>query len=157
MVQSAATAPIRLSVKVKATPERAFAAFTTNMGTWWPVASHSICEDPATEVVFEERVGGRVYERSPHGREQLWAEVLVWEPPHRLVLAWRPNPAPGPRTEVEVTFHRQENETRVDLEHRAWERFGSVAEEHRGGYASDDGWAAVLRDFVGWFNSAPKH
>jgi uncharacterized protein YndB with AHSA1/START domain len=156
MVQSAATAPIRLSVSVPATPDRAFVAFTTEMGRWWPVSTHSIDEGTATEVVFEERVGGRVYERSAHGKEEFWAEVLVWDPPHRLVLAWRPNPEPGPRTEVEVTFHRQENGTRVDLEHRAWERLGALAAEHRGGYASDEGWVAVLHNYVGWFDNAPS-
>lgn len=151
MSQSTAAA-IRLSVTVPARPERAFEAFTKEMGAWWPLASHSICEDEAAEVIFEEHVGGRVYERSPQGQEQQWAKILVWEPPHRLVLEWRPNPEPGPRTEVEVTFTFAENATRVDLEHRAWERLGDDAEEVRSDYASERGWAAVMSDFVRSFD-----
>lgn len=156
MSQSTATAPIRLSVSVPAAPDRAFVAFTREMTAWWPLGTHSICEDVAAEVVFEERRGGRVYERSPQGRDENWAEVLVWEPPHRLVLAWRPNPAPGPKTEVEVTFTAEADGTRVDLEHRAWERFGTEAEDQRAGYASASGWESVLGNYVDRFHRASE-
>jgi uncharacterized protein YndB with AHSA1/START domain len=148
MSQSTTTAPIRLSVTVGATPERAFTAFTREMGTWWPFAAHSIYEDRADGVIFEERVGGRVIEQSPAGEDSHWADVLVWEPPRRFVLAWKPNPEAAAWTEVQVTFTSTADGTRVDLEHRGWERFGDEADERRAGYASENGWPAVLGEYV---------
>lgn len=148
MTQSVASTPIRLSVVVRVPVKRAFEAFTNEMDDWWPLASHSISEDPRAQVILEGRVGGRVIERSPEGVEESWGELIVWEPPHRLVLAWRPNPMPGPRTEVEITFRPDGDGTRVDLEHRGWERFGDEAEEYRAGYASQEGgWPMVIGRF----------
>jgi uncharacterized protein YndB with AHSA1/START domain len=148
MTQSTATAPIRMTVTVSAEPGRAFAAFTREMGSWWPMARHSVCEDPSASVIFEEREGGRVFERSPAGEEVQWAEVTAWDPPRRIVLAWRPNPEPGPRTEVEVIFIPDAEGTRVELTHRGWENLGELAEASRARYASDGGWRFVLSNFV---------
>jgi uncharacterized protein YndB with AHSA1/START domain len=153
MAHSTTTAPVRLSVSVAAAPERAFTVFTREMGSWWPLATHSVCEDPAATVIFEERAGGRVLERSPSGTEVSWAEVTVWEPPRRIVLAWRPNPEPGPRTEVEVDFVPEAGGTRVELIHRGWEKLGELAEDRRTEYASDRGWPMVLDEFVARFQA----
>jgi uncharacterized protein YndB with AHSA1/START domain len=148
MARPTTAAPIRLSVTVAAGPERAFVAFTREMDTWWPVASHSICEDPEATVIFEEFAGGRVMERSPRGQEGHWADVVVWEPPSRLVLAWQPNPEAATATELEVLFSATANGTRIDLEHRGWEGLGADAETRRTSYARAGGWPAVLNRFV---------
>ena len=39
-------------------------------------------------MVFEPRAGGHVYDRGADGSECRWARVLVYEPPHRLVISW---------------------------------------------------------------------
>jgi hypothetical protein len=133
-----ALAAINKSVTVQASVETAFETFTRAISTWWPTASHRIFDE--STVVFEERVGGRVYERSASGEEGDWADVLVWEPPNRLVLRWRVNPNRGP-TEVDVTFTPEGDGTRVDLEHRGWDD-----PEGRANYAT--GWDPVLDRFV---------
>jgi len=131
-------ADIKKSVTVDASVETAFETFTNGMASWWPTGSHRLFDD--STVVFEERVGGRVYERNAAGEEGDWADVLAWEPPHRFVLRWRVNPNRGP-TEVEVTFTPEGTGTRVDLEHRGWDD-----PEGRANYST--GWDPVLERFV---------
>jgi uncharacterized protein YndB with AHSA1/START domain len=58
------------------------------------------------------------------------------------VIAWKPNSNQAPPTEIEVVFTSEGDGTRVDLEHRAWERLGDLAAEGRADY--DEGWDLVL-------------
>jgi uncharacterized protein YndB with AHSA1/START domain len=133
---------IRKSVTVNVPVERAFEAFTDGITTWWPLATHSYGGEKATAAVFEGRVGGRMYERREDGTEADWAEVVAWEPPHRFLLDWKICPS-----EVEVRFTDvSEGVTRVDLEHRGWDRAGEPAERMRESY--DGGWAVVLAEYV---------
>jgi uncharacterized protein YndB with AHSA1/START domain len=81
-----------------------------------------------------------VYEIATSGERSQWATVLTWEPPHRLVIAWQVNPE-RLGTEVEVRFTPDGDGTRVELEHRGWERLADGA-EMRGNY--DTGWDHVL-------------
>ena len=143
MSTTEALADIKKSVTVDAAVETAFETFTRHIGSWWPTGSHRIFDE--SSVVFDERVGGRVYERSTDGEEGDWADVLVWEPPRRFVLRWRVNPNRGP-TELEVTFTPEGAGTRVELEHRGWDD-----PEGRSNY--DGGWNYVLGAFVDSFNS----
>jgi uncharacterized protein YndB with AHSA1/START domain len=142
MTTQAQIEAIRKSVTVKAAVEEAFRAFTDEINTWWPLATHSYAGEKATEAVFEGRNGGRVYERQEDGTEADWAEVIAWEPPERFVLEWKICPS-----EVEVRFsYESEGMTRVDLEHRGWERAGEGAEQMRDNYAG--GWEFVLGKFA---------
>jgi uncharacterized protein YndB with AHSA1/START domain len=143
MSTTEALADIRKSITVAASVETAFETFTKRIATWWPTGPHRIFDQSA--VVFDERVGGRVYERSADGEEGDWADVLVWEPPRRFVLRWRVNPNRGP-TELEVTFKPQGAGTLVELEHRGWDD-----PEGRANY--DGGWDYVLGAFVDSFSS----
>ena len=132
---------IRKSVTVNVPVERAFEAFTDGITSWWPLATHSYGGDKATAAVFEGRSGGRVYERQEDGTEADWAEVVAWEPPGRIVLAWKIC-AP---TEVEVRFTAEGDGTRVQLEHRGWERVDEQDRAQHDGYAG--GWEFVLGQF----------
>jgi uncharacterized protein YndB with AHSA1/START domain len=139
--------PVRATVEVRRGIEEAFRVFTAEIASWWPVAGHSVEPEMVEAVVLEDRVGGRLYERWRDGGEADWGRVLAWEPPTRLLLAWSPNPDRA-RTEVEVRFVAVEaDHTRVELEHRGWERLGDLAAQARAGY--DGGWPGVLDAYAG--------
>ncbi len=76
---------VRKSLVVECSPERAFEVFTREVGSWWPLHEHSIGGKEITEVIWEERVGGRIYERHADGGEGEWGRVLAWDPPARFV------------------------------------------------------------------------
>lgn len=130
------------TVEVSVAPERAFEIFTRRMSDWWPLQMYSISEEKAVGVRFEEEVGGRVFEVAEDGTEWEWAEVLVWDAPHRLVMAWHPTKEHTVSTEVEVRFISAEGGTRVVLEHRGWEQLGERAAEAHTDY--EQGWQPVL-------------
>jgi uncharacterized protein YndB with AHSA1/START domain len=150
--------PIRRSVSVSCTPGRAFELFTAQMDAWWPVRTHSRSAsehegaDVKTErVEFQGRAGGLVLEHLSNGETLPWAEVIVWEPPHRFVMAWRPHSRPQPPTEVEVMFTPQGEGTLVELEHRGWER---LTEDFAGLYESyAGGWIETLGSFASAANA----
>jgi len=102
--------------------------------------------------VIEPRVGGRWYGLLEDGSEAEWGDVLAWDPPRRLLLAWRigANWAYDPdlTTEVEVTFTPAGEMTRVELEHRHLERMGEGAESARASFDSDGGWGGLLKMFA---------
>lgn len=144
--------PIRRSVTVRCDPERAFRVFTEELDRWWPMESHSRAatefadeELKVERVEFQPRAGGQVLEHMSNGTALPWAEVLVWEPPVRFVLAWKPHPRPTPPTEVEVRFTGRGDHTLVELEHRGWERLDHAALEGRAGYS--EGWVLTLERF----------
>lgn len=145
-------APVRRSIVVKAGVERSFAAFTGNIGRWWP-RSHTIGATPPVNVVLESRPGGRWYEVGTDGAECEWGKVLLWEPPTRLILGWQINGNwkydPTFVTEVEVAFTALEGGgTRVDLEHRNLERYADQAGRVRDAIGSDGGWLGILKSFA---------
>jgi uncharacterized protein YndB with AHSA1/START domain len=143
MTQHTALEPVRKQISVDCDVESAFRTFTEDIATWWPVESHSITGE-GTTAVFEPGVGGRMYERAPDGQEHDWGAILVYEPPHRVVLEWKVNPS-APPTEVEVRFSPDGDGTRVELEHRGWEQYPTGGVDERGSY--DTGWEHVLGRF----------
>jgi uncharacterized protein YndB with AHSA1/START domain len=145
-------APVRNAITVAAPPEAAFARFVERMGTWWPSA-YSIGSSAQKAVVIEPRAAGRWYEIGEDGSECDWGEVLAWEPPGRIVLAWRIGADwrfdPGLVTEVEVRFLPDGADgTRVELEHRLLENMGAAAEAARASFDSEQGWGSVLASYA---------
>ncbi len=142
--------PVRRSVRVKATPERAFRVFAEKMDSWWPT-SHHIGSSPMKGIVVEGRVGGAIYTVQEDGTSCPWASVLAWEPPHRFTFAWHVTPnwkyeVDSHRcSEVEILFTpADDGTTLVELEHRHLERHGEGWEAMRGAVGSEGGWNGLL-------------
>jgi uncharacterized protein YndB with AHSA1/START domain len=152
-------AGVRQEIRVQASAEHAFKVFTGGFATWWPLDSHHIAEQPAETAVLEPRVGGRWFERAADGSQCDWGSVLVWEPPHRLVLAWHIDerwaydPDPERAGEIEVRFVAEdETTTLVSLEHRGMERRGAAAEAAiREAISGPGGWPTLLERFAAAF------
>ena len=136
-------------ITVEASQARAFDVFTREHGAWWPLATHHIGGAAAETAIIEPRAGGRWFERAADGSECDWGRVLVWDPPGRLVLAWEISPDwkhdDSIDTEVEIRFVSLGPAlTRIELEHRRLDRYGTAAEQMRGIFDSENGWNAIL-------------
>jgi uncharacterized protein YndB with AHSA1/START domain len=138
--------PVRKTLELGCDPETAFRTFTDGIDAWWPLADYSVGGKDAARAVFEARAGGRIYEVSATGAESDWGEVVVCEPPGRLVFTWHPAGNASNPTEIEVRFVATDRGTRLELEHRNWDRLGEKAASTREGY--DRGWVAVLAAYV---------
>ena len=146
--QRISPAPIRKSLRVKASRQKAFDTFVA-MGGWW-MKSHSIAPAGQKDVVIEPRGGGRWYEIGNDGAERDWGKVVAFEAPQRLLLIWSLNAEfaydSGFETTIEVRFTADGEHTIVDFEHRDLERYGENAEKVRGDYESgmEGGWGELL-------------
>ena len=139
--------PLELSFTVACPPDHAFAVWAGRTSMWWP-HGHSVSAAPGLTVTFEPRPGGRIYERTPAGEEHEWGEVLVWEPPHRLVYLWHLRFDRSDATEVEIRFAPESADaatTAVTIVHRGWERLGAKAPERRA--RNRRGWDGLVPHF----------
>jgi len=117
------TSKVYVALRVKATPQRAFAAFVDEIGAWWrPSVLFQTTPRPG-RLSFEPGEGGRLIETREGGKVFEIGRIRVWEPPHRLVFAWRQASFPlDLHTEVEVAFQAVGEETRVSVEHRGFDQ-----------------------------------
>jgi len=151
---SVTEAVVRKSIMVSASLEHAFAVFTEGYDSWWP-RTHHIGKAPMEKAIIELRAGGRCYSTQVDGTECDWGRVLVWDPPHRLVLAWQIThewgyePDLARSSEVDIQFTAEPGgRTRVDLEHRHFERHGAGATAMRTAVDSPNGWSGLLQLFA---------
>ena len=152
------TSKVFLALRMPADPMRTFEAFTQEIALWWQPSG--LFRVDATKgdgkLAFEPGDGGRLYTTFDDGSTFEIGRVSVWEPGKRLVFAWRQaNFSADQSTEVEVTFEAVEDETRVSIEHRAWDtiprrhaaRHGFP--EHAALQRAADWWRASLHSLRG--------
>ena len=154
MTMPATDTAVRASVVVDAPQARAFDVFTAEIGTWWP-PDHHILAAELSEMVFEPRVGGHVYDRGVDGSECRWARVLEYERPSHFViswdisLAWQIETDPARTSEIEVRFVAEgPARTLVMLEHRHLDRHGDGWQGMRDAVGSAGGWPRGLEMFA---------
>ena len=142
--------PIRRQVIVAVDPDRAFTAWTDQMGAWWPFAQHSVYGDGAT-VAF---VDGRLIETAPDGSSCSWGTVTAWEPGERLTMTWHPGQSEDASTTVDVRFDAiSDDQTLVTLTHSGWEnRVDAI--DARSNYRN--GWPIVVDRFADGFRGVEK-
>ncbi|WP_308465332.1 SRPBCC domain-containing protein [Rathayibacter soli] len=141
------------SVLVRSGLEHTFAVFVREIGSWWPLRPFSIGTTSVRTVTFEQSLGGRVYETWDDKSEHDWGTILAWNPPHGFCMTWN---VTGTPTEVELSFTAEaEQRTRVDVEHRGWDRLTQAELERDcalpGGYLGGSftqGWSRILAEFV---------
>jgi hypothetical protein len=144
---------VRKGVSVQAPQAVAWRGFTEKMGALWPQAYCKIGKANAVDAVIEPRAGGCRYERGDDGNTCQWGNVLVWEPHSRLVLSWDIGADwqydPTLKTEIKVRFNTDGSErTRVELEHRHLDRYGSRRDEMRRIFDSEGDWGKLLEMFA---------
>jgi uncharacterized protein YndB with AHSA1/START domain/uncharacterized protein YciI len=132
--------PVRRARELGVSGVRAFEALTTEIGAWWPLATHSATQNPAASLEFS---GGELVETSPGGHRHVWGRVLRWEPPHGLSMTWHPGRDATPavsEVELRVTPLAQ-TRCLVEVLHRGWERLPDPPAA-RSEY--EIGWPAVI-------------
>ena len=144
--------PLRLSFDVQVPADHAFAVWTQRIDGWWP-GDHTQTGRDDLQIVLEGRVGGRIFERTGDGQEWDWGRIQVWEPPRRFVYSWHLKRLPEEATEVEIRFVAiSDDATRVEIEHRGWERLGAEAQSWRD--RNRGGWETLLPHYVGAVQAA---
>jgi uncharacterized protein YndB with AHSA1/START domain len=112
---------------------------------------------PRKAAIMEPRIGGRWYELAEDGTETNIGRIIVWEPPRRFVMSWDINsqwkPDATVSSEVEVQFIADGSATRVELEHRKFERMGAEDGESMRKDV-DGGWPKLLELFKNAAESA---
>jgi uncharacterized protein YndB with AHSA1/START domain len=146
------TAPLAMSFDVACPVEHAFTTWTSRIGSWWP-RDHTVTGQGGAIVVLQDGVGGRIYERTADGDEHDWGEVTVWDPPHQLAYLWHLGRDRADATEVEIRFvSHGAAATRIEIEHRGWERLGSSAETWR--ERNRTGWQTLIPHFLSALQSS---
>lgn len=125
---------VQVSLRVAATPSRAFEVFTREIGRWWrpnglfqftPQGAGLLSFEPAREVDGDY---GRLIETQSDGSVFEVGRVTAWEPGERLAFGWRQASfSAAQHTQVEVRFEAVGDETRVTVEHRGWD---TVPQDH---------------------------
>lgn len=118
------TSKVYVALRVKASPERAFDAFVSEIGAWWkPNGLFQTTPRAPGVLAFEPGEGGRLTETLANGKVFEIGQILAWEPPARLIFSWKQASFPPDlKTEVEVRFEAVGAETRVSVEHRGFDR-----------------------------------
>lgn len=142
------TSKVFLSLRVPADPLRAFEVFTQEIGSWWqPGGLFRVGTTGDGRLEFEPGQGGRLFTTFEDGSTFEIGRISVWEPGQRLVFAWRQaNFPPEQSTQVEVCFEAVGEETRVSIEHRAWD---TIPQHHaaRHGFPEE----ATLKRAADWW------
>ncbi|MDO9335431.1 MAG: SRPBCC domain-containing protein [Caulobacter sp.] len=126
-----------ISVRVRATPLRAFEVFTGDIALWWrPNPEFAFTPRSPGEMAFEDET--RLVERLPGGKVFEIGTVTAWEPGARLAFGWRQATfAPEQTTDVEVSFEAVGEETRVTVVHTGWDR---LPREHVAKHGMENGY-----------------
>lgn len=129
--------------EVAAVAHHEFDTWTTRCASWWP-ARHTISGDPSA-IVFEPRVGGRIFERGVDGAEHDWGRVVEWLPPQLLRYQWHLFFTPEEATEIEITFSESNGRTAVRLEQRGFDALGAAGPPRR--ERTGTVWASLVEQF----------
>jgi hypothetical protein len=144
------TSRILVSLRVAATPARAFDAFVREIDRWW-VPNGLFRFTPRTPGVlaFEPKLGGRFTETSADGEVFEIGRITSWQPGAHLGFSWRQATFEADQvTHVDVRFEPVDTETRITVEHLGWD---SVPDEHRARHGFPD--AVFLRRHAEWWQT----
>jgi hypothetical protein len=141
--------PVIKTITYVGLPEEAFDRFTLEIGTWWPLATHSLGgPDNAVSVSFERlEAGGALVERSRSGDLHVWGSITAIRRPRLVGFTWHVGRHQDTAQLIEVTFDPNEDgTTQVQLTHSGWELLGDGALEAQRSYHT--GWDPVLARYV---------
>jgi len=145
------TSKVYLALRVAADPWRTFEVFTREIGAWWrPNRLFPVTANGDGMLAFEPGVGGRLTTTLANGTVFEIGRISVWEPGKRLVFGWRQSSfAAHECTEVEVRFEAAGTETRISIEHRAWD---TIPQHHAARHGFPE--SATLERVADWWRGS---
>jgi len=145
------TSSVYLALRVPADPARAYAVFTDQIGAWWrPDPLFQVTPRGDGTLRFEPGANGRLLSDLGNGEVFEIGRIAVWAPGERLVFSWRQASfSDNQSTEVEVRFEAVGEETRVSIEHRAWDR---IPQRHVARHGFPE--AATLQRVADWWRTS---
>lgn len=137
---------VALEVDIAASPERVWKAFTQEIVAWWPKDFY-VGANPKG-FVFEEKLGGRLYEDRGDGQGLVWYHVTELQKPGMLRLSGELTPEFGgpARLQTRIDFVPTSTGTRFRLLDTAFGRLGPAFE-----HSVTTGWKMLFEDcFKPW-------
>lgn len=132
---------VALEVEIGAPPERVWRAFTEEIVSWLP-KSFYIGPNPKG-FVFEEKLGGRVYEDWGNGQGGVWYHVSALRKPESIRLSGELTPEFGgpARLQTRIDFVATESGTRFRFLDTAFGRLGATLQRDL-----EEGWRLLFED-----------
>jgi hypothetical protein len=114
---------VLVSLRVRATPARAFDVFTREIGAWWrPNGLFGFTRRSPGRIHLEPGEDGLLTETYADGEVFEIGRVTAWHPGERVAFTWRQASfLTDEMTRVDVRFEPMGEETRVTVEHLGWE------------------------------------
>jgi uncharacterized protein YndB with AHSA1/START domain len=143
---------VHIDLELDISPSRAFAAFTSEFGRWWP-RDYSYSGVLMEDLVLGGEPGAACSEFGPEGFRIDFCRILEWAPPEQLSFSWqispdsRPEPDPNKASRVTVCFLQIGDTTHIRLTHDQFERHGDGAEAYAEEMGSAEGWPHIMALF----------
>jgi hypothetical protein len=134
--------PIAHEYALSCAAEHAFDVYTRRIGEWWD-PRYTANADTFETVVIQPLVGGRVFARHADLGDDVWGEVLVWEPGRQLVHSFVLAQDPGHPSEIEVEFAPGDGDScTMRLAHGGWSEANASDRQKFGD------WPLILERYV---------
>ena len=149
-MSNATIAPVRRSVFVQAPPERAFEVFTEGFASLVAGVALGDRRRPGGRRTSSPRSAAAGTSAGWTARSATGAACSPttrpagWCSPGCSTSEFEPDPDPANASEVEVTFTREGDGTRVELEHRGFERRAEGGAQVAESVAGEGGWSGLL-------------
>lgn len=138
--------PIKRTIEVPCSQEKAFKVFVHEMGNWWPLDKRSMSMKtgkPAKSLTVEPKIGGKIVETAHDDTRHHWGTIRSYDPHDSVSMDFHMGMPADSASLVEVRFTQVEKDrTRVELTQSNWEGFGDMAEMLRGHYGT--GWTIIF-------------
>jgi Activator of Hsp90 ATPase homolog 1-like protein len=111
--------PIVHSYELTCRADQAFDVYVNRIGEWWH-PTYTANADSLQTVLIEPGPTGRIIAVHDDIGEDVWGEVSVWEPPHRLEHTFTLAHSSGHASRISVEFEPQGDGCKMRFEHGGW-------------------------------------
>lgn len=132
--------------------DEAFAKFLNELDEWWP-KEYTWSQNNLKEIKIDGQINGLCTEIGPFGFRCDWGRVTELKENESVALKWQispqrePVPDPDQASDVKILFSDEGKLTKIQFEHRNFEKHGDDAEEYREMMDGEQGWTYILNAY----------